>query len=138
MWLLYHVLQWFKGVHTEFQELHTASTTEANRRIRVAMVYKSESVRAKSENNAIIKKKPSSNNNVKGSTRVPRVPEFFLGGGLDIKKTIVSRAPLSGVGEDWVEIVIPHQVTVIVIIFIIVVIIVVFAVIVMIINILTR
>ena len=49
-----------------------------------------------------------------------------------------SRAPLSGVGEDWVEIVIPHQVTVIVIIFIIVVIIVVLAVIVMIINILTR
>ena len=49
-----------------------------------------------------------------------------------IKKTIVSRAPLSGVGEDWVEIVIPHQVTVIVIIFIIVV----FAVIVMISNIL--
>ena len=45
-----------------------------------------------------------------------------------IKKTIVSRAPLSGVGEDWVEIVIPHQVTVIVIIFIIVVIIVVLAV----------
>ena len=32
---------------------------------------------------------------------------------------------MSGVGEDWVEIVIPHQVTVIVIIFIIVVIIVV-------------
>ena len=56
----------------------------------------------------------------------------------DIKKTIISRAPLSGVGEDWVEIVIPHQVTVIVIIFIIGVIIVVFAVIVMIINILTR
>ena len=55
-----------------------------------------------------------------------------------IKKTIVSRAPLSGVGEDWVEIVIPHQVTVIVIIFIIVVIIVVLAVIVMIINILSR
>ena len=51
-----------------------------------------------------------------------------------IKKTIVSRAPLSGVGEDWVEIVIPHQVTVIVIIFIIVV----FAVIEMIINILAR
>ena len=56
----------------------------------------------------------------------------------DIKKTIVSRAPLSGVGEDWVEIVIPHQVTVIVIIFIIAVIIVVFAVIEMISNILAR
>ena len=55
-----------------------------------------------------------------------------------IKKTIVSRAPLSGVGEDWVEIVIPHQVTVIVIIFIIAVIIVVFAVIEMISNILAR
>ena len=41
---------------------------------------------------------------------------------------------MSGVGEDWVEIVIPHQVTVIVIIFIIVV----FAVIEMIINILAR
>ena len=45
---------------------------------------------------------------------------------------------MSGVGEDWVEIVIPHQVTVIVIIFIIAVIIVVFAVIEMISNILAR